>query len=297
MQKRVIPSVLNVTFWGGGSISRAMASGLLQKQTPKSPTRSETNYQIRVVDPNEKALADFLERTSPNVQTFSKLDESVTDATDVIVLAIKPQTVNEAVEHLAQGGVKLRESSLLISVVTGLSMQRISEYQLGTQSVVRAMPNMPAAIGQSFTVWTKSKSTTEDHVGITKHILSSFGKEEFVRNEKMVDIATAVSGSGPAYVLLMLESMVDGAGRLGMDKTLARELAEETLLGTVEYAKDSQQHTALLRSDIVSPGGTTAAALHAADRGRFRGIILEMMFAAFKKTKQLQRANSSPLGL
>ena len=108
-----------------------------------------------------------------------------------------------------------------------------------------------------------------------------------MKDEDAVDMATAVSGSGPAYVLLLMESMIDSACHLGMNRELARRLVEETFIGTAEYAKASKKHTAMLREEIVSPGGTTAAALYSAEKGRFRNVVSDMMWAAYKRAKEL----------
>ena len=113
------------------------------------------------------------------------------------------------------------------------------------------------------------------------------GSEERVKDEDAVDAATAVSGSGPAYVLLLMESMIDSACHMGMTRELARKLVEETFIGTAEYAKLSKSHTAVLRDEITSPGGTTAAALYNAEKGRFRSVVSDMMWAAYKRAREL----------
>jgi pyrroline-5-carboxylate reductase len=113
------------------------------------------------------------------------------------------------------------------------------------------------------------------------------GSEERVKDEDAVDVATAVSGSGPAYVLLLMESMIDSACHMGMTRELARKLVEETFIGTAEYAKLSGSHTAVLRDEIASPGGTTAAALHSAEKGRFRSTVSDMLWAAYRRAREL----------
>lgn len=113
------------------------------------------------------------------------------------------------------------------------------------------------------------------------------GNEERVKDEDSIDIATAISGSGPAYVLLLMESMIDSACHMGMPRDLARKLVEQTFIGTSEYAKLSKSHTAILRDEITSPGGTTAAALHSAERGRFRSVVSDMTWAAYRRAREL----------
>jgi pyrroline-5-carboxylate reductase len=160
------------------------------------------------------------------------------------------------------------------------------------------MPNTPAQLGRGMTVWYATPETTEEHRAQAKALISSLGAEIEVEDEKLVAMATAVSGTGPTYVFLVMEALVDAAVHLGFPRHVAHDLVVETLEGSALFAKQSGAHPAVLRNMVTSPGGTSAAALHELESGRLRTVLSEAVWAAFRRTvelgEQLEAAAAAP---
>jgi pyrroline-5-carboxylate reductase len=158
---------------------------------------------------------------------------------------------------------------------------------LGHDQVVRSMPNTPARIGAGMTVWYATPATTDEQRAQAKALLSALGAELEVEDEKWVAMATAVSGTGPAYVFLVMEALIDAAVHLGFPRHIAHDLVIQTLLGSTQFAKQSGDHPAVLRNMVTSPGGTSAAAIHELESGRLRTVLSEAVWAAFRRTVEL----------
>ena len=158
---------------------------------------------------------------------------------------------------------------------------------LGHDQVVRAMPNTPARIGNGMTVWYATPATTEDQRAQAKALLGALGAELEVEDEKWVAMATAVSGTGPAYVFLVMEALIDAAVHIGFPRHIAHDLVIETLEGSTRFAKQSGDHPAVLRNMVTSPAGTSAAAIHELESGRLRTVLSEAVWAAFRRTVEL----------
>lgn len=235
--------------------------------------------QVRVADPVE-GRRELLERQY-GVDTYPEPSDCTGEA-DVVVLAVKPQDLEKAASQMG----KLEEGQLLLSILAGVKLERLATlFEHGI--IVRAMPNMPAQVGQGMTVWTATSGAGEPHIERARTILSALGEELYVPDEKYVDMATALSGSGPAYVFLFVEALIDGAVRIGMPRVMAEELSVQTVLGSMEYLRESGKHPAELRNLVTSPGGTTAAALHELEKGSLRTLIAEAVAAAYTRTKGL----------
>jgi pyrroline-5-carboxylate reductase len=291
--------VLNLTFIGGGKIALAIMQGIVAKTSKPTlaaatqatgiatggemaSSKMNIKFVIRAIDPNVKRVEELRAKGFTAEPSLSK---QVADETDVMVIAVKPQHTSDALKAIAKN--PLRETSLVLSVVAGLPLKTIADAAPGTSALIRAMPNTPSTIGRGVCVWAHSPETTQKQIETTRMILQAVGTEEHVADEDEVDTATAVSGSGPAYVLLLMEAMIDSACHMGMQRELARKLVEETFIGTAEYAKLTGKHPAVLRDEITSRGGTTAAALFTAEKGRFRAVVSEMMWAAYLRARQL----------
>jgi pyrroline-5-carboxylate reductase len=234
---------------------------------------------IVVVDPADARRELLSERYGVGVSVTP--EGCVADA-DVVVLAVKPQEMEKAA---AQVGA-LGERQLLLSILAGVKTERIVN-AFNHRVVARAMPNTPAQIGSGVTVWTASQEVTEDQLAMARTILAALGTEQHVPDEKYVDMATALSGSGPAYVFLFIEAMVDGAVRIGMPRAMAEKLAVQTVLGSAQFLEQSGEHPAELRNRVTSPGGTTAAALHELEKGSLRSLLAEAIASAYAKAKNL----------
>jgi pyrroline-5-carboxylate reductase len=207
------------------------------------------------------------------------------DAADVIVLAIKPQMLKRVGRELS--GI-LRPDQLVISILAGSTTTAL-RYALGHEAIVRAMPNTPAQLGRGMTVWYATPAVSARQREQTAALLGALGAELQVEDEKFVAMATAVSGTGPAYVFLVMEALIDAAVHLGFPRHIAHDLVIETLEGSTLFAKASGSHPAQLRNMVTSPGGTSAAAIHELEKGRLRTVLSEAVWAAYRRTDELGR--------
>ncbi len=205
------------------------------------------------------------------------------DRGEVVVLAIKPQNLAEVMAEL---NGQLKPAQLVLSIIAGV---RINTLCLGLNHshVIRAMPNTPAQIGEGMSVWTATAEVTEQQREWASSILGAMGKEIYVDDEKYLDMATAVSGSGPAYLFLFVESLVDAAVHIGLPRDMAQELVLETILGSGHLMEKSDKSPAELRRMVTSPGGTTAEALLQLDKGGFANLLMQAVTAAYDKAKRL----------
>jgi pyrroline-5-carboxylate reductase len=167
---------------------------------------------------------------------------------------------------------------------TSISVLRQS---LHHDHIIRAMPNMPAQIGQGMTIWTATTEISQEGRDIVQEILKSIGKEIYVDDEKYIDMATALSGSGPAYCFLFFEALVDAGVHIGLPRGVSYELALKTLIGSANTIEQTGKHPAELTNMVTSPGGTTADALLTLEKGAFRSLLVEAVVAAYKKAQKL----------
>lgn len=158
---------------------------------------------------------------------------------------------------------------------------------LGTAAVVRVMPNTPAQIGQGASLWTATPETSEAQRAQAGELVAALGVGVYSDTEGHVDMATALSGSGPAYLFLFIEALTDAGVQMGLARDVSATLASQTVLGSAVYAQESGEHPAILRNRVTSPGGTTAAALHELERGGFRALIAQAVIAAYQRALDL----------
>ena len=242
-----------------------------------------------VFDVNQ-ARMDLYTRRWPGIVTHTSASECVTDC-DVVLLSVKPQHMAAV---LTEVGPSLKSSALLVSIAAGCPIS-LFEQHAKSGAICRAMPNTPAMIGRGMTVWTTTRGCTEEQRDQAKRLLSCFGEELYVQDEQYLDAATALVGSGPAYVFLFMEAMVDTGVHMGFPREVAERLVLQTVEGSTAYLKSSNQHVAKLRNDITSPGGTTAAAIYSADRGGLRTTIADSIWAAYRRSLELG-GNDSRVG-
>jgi pyrroline-5-carboxylate reductase len=222
----------------------------------------QRDYGIRVAASNEDAVADA----------------------DVVVLAIKPQMLPRVGRELAPA---LRDGQLVISILAGATTTALGNV-LRHRQIVRSMPNTPARLGKGMTVWYATPEVTTEQRAQASALLS-LGAELEVYDEKFVSMSTAVSGTGPTYVFLVMEALIDAAVHMGFPRHIAHDLVIETLEGSTLFAKSSGMHPAELRNMVTSPGGTSAAALHELESGRLRTVLSEAVWAAYRRTEELGR--------
>ncbi|HSH21119.1 MAG TPA: pyrroline-5-carboxylate reductase [Candidatus Caenarcaniphilales bacterium] len=260
---------------GSGVMAEAMIAGLLRGERvgpgqlvashPRQERRDELvrSYGIRAVEDNAAAVA----------------------SADLVVLAIKPQMLRRVGRELAPA---LHDGQLLISIIAGATTRALGNV-LRHRQIVRSMPNTPAQLGRGMTVWYATPEVTHDQREQARVLLGSLGAELEVDDEKLVAMATAVSGTGPTYVFLVMEALIDAAVHLGFPRHVAHDLVIETLEGSTLFAKSSGMHPAQLRNMVTSPGGTSAAALHELESGRLRTVLSEAVWAAYRRTEELGR--------
>jgi pyrroline-5-carboxylate reductase len=206
-----------------------------------------------------------------------------------VVLAVKPQYLDDAEQDLVG---KIDTDATVITIVAGLRMAEV-ERRFSVAKVVRAMPNTPGQLGKGITVWCATPGLEATQRSKVSSFLSALGEEEYVTHENELDMATALSGTGPAYAFLFMEAMVDAGVHLGFSRRLAFRLVIETLRGSVEYAAHSPEHLAKLRNHVTSPGGTTAEACYQLEKGRLRTVLSDAVWAAFRRCQQLGRQEPS----
>ncbi len=204
------------------------------------------------------------------------------EGADLIILAVKPQNLSQAM-----GGLKnLSPEQVVLSIVAGANLPDLCQ-SLNHSSVVRAMPNMPAQIGEGMTVWTATAEVSQKQKEGVQSVLGALGEEIYVPDEKYVDMATALSGSGPAYVFLFIEALSDAGVHIGLPREIAQKLVIQTMIGSTLAVQKIGKHPAELRNMVTSPGGTTTEALLRLERGGLRALLLEAVTAAYDKAKHL----------
>jgi pyrroline-5-carboxylate reductase len=216
---------------------------------------------------------------------------SAVQGADIVVLAVKPQVLPPVLLEL-HGQVPAQ--SLVFSIVAGMPIRTIST-GLRHDAVVRTMPNTPAQIGRGMTVWTASAAVTEAQRVQARTILQAMGSELYVQHEDALNMATAVSGTGPTYVFLLMEALVDAAVHLGFSRQEARQLVLQTVLGSAEYARQSDLHLAQLRNMVTSPGGTSAEAIYQLEKGGMRTVLSKAVWAAYQKSRLLGQRAEEPM--
>jgi pyrroline-5-carboxylate reductase len=268
----MLPSIAVI---GAGTMGEALIKGLLRERLI-DPDR------IVAADPWEERLA-FLKET----YAIQAAPDNATAARDVeiVFLSVKPQVMSTALEDLRD---VLHPGVLIFSIAAGVPLKKIRQ-GTGVASVIRAMPNTPAQIGQGITVWTATEGVTEEQREYALTILKALGDEVYVEDEHYLDMATALSGTGPAYIYIFMEAMVDAGVHLGFSRHVAEKLVFQTVLGSADYARQSNLHLAALRNQVTSPGGTTAEALYHLDKGGFRTVLSRAIWAAFVRSQELGR--------
>lgn len=268
----------SVAFIGAGAMGAAMIGGLAGGDEIEPG-------QVIASDRNEDRLA--LVRDQFGVRTTLCNREAAQEA-DVVVLAVKPQVLPAVLSEL-QG--RIRGGALAISIVAGASIATVASL-LKHRAIVRTMPNTPAQVGEGMTVWTATPEVSREQRAQARTIVGALGRQLFVDDERFLDIATAISGTGPAYVFLMMEALIDAAVHLGFSRKDARELVVQTIRGAAIYAEHQPVHPAELRNRVTSPGGTTAEALYQLEKGSFRTIMSKAVLAAYNRSVSLGAMNT-----
>jgi pyrroline-5-carboxylate reductase len=261
-----------IAFIGPGVMAEAMIAGLLRQKlaSPKNMIASGPREE-RVQELNKKY---GIKGITDNV--------SAVHNADVVVLSVKPQRLTEVMKGLKG----IRSDALVLSIIAGATIKKIST-GLKHKAIVRSMPNTPGQIGEGITVWAASKDVNEEQQKMARAILSAMGEEVFVEDESYLDMATALSGSGPAYVFLFTEALIDAGVHMGFPRRIAEQLVLQTIKGSVSFYEAAGRHPATLRNQVTSPGGTSAEALYYLEKAGFRTAISRAVWAAYQRSLEL----------
>ncbi len=266
-----------IAFIGSGAMAEAMISGLLRQGLAQPGN-------LRTADMRLERVNELHQKYG--TQPFTDNHQAVANA-DVVVLSVKPQRLTDVLHGLKNA---IPEKAVVLSIVAGAKIQKISK-GLKHNSVVRSMPNTPAQISEGITVWIASPSTSEAQQETARTILSALGQEVMVDDESYLDMATALSGTGPAYVFMFMEAMIDAGVHMGFSRQISEQLVVQTLKGSVSYYEKINQkvdvHVAALRNQVTSPGGTSAEALYYLEKAGFRTAISRAIWAAYQRSLEL----------
>ena len=267
-----------IGFIGSGIMAEAIVSGVINKGLVPAGS-------ITCADPYAARCEQMEERYGVKTTTNNK--EAI-KGSDVVFLSIKPQVLPEVAKSLLG---TFNSDQLLISILAGVDTSTLKK-MLGHHSIVRTMPNTPARVGEGMTVWTATQDVTKAQQSMAQTLLSSLGEEVFVTREADLDMATALSGTGPAYVFLFMEALIDAGVHMGFSRRVAQKLVLQTVKGSVDFALQSDSHLAELRNQVTSPGGTTADAIYHMEKGGLRTVLSKAVFAAFQKSRSLSAVDT-----
>ncbi len=272
---------LTIAFVGSGMMAESMMRALLR-------AGRVTPGRIIASGPRVERGEQLHRRHGVRVTTDNL---SAAKEADIVVLSVKPQVLPFVLQELHG---QLQPEAMVFSIVAGVPIATIQK-GLGHEAVVRTMPNMPAQIREGMTVWTAAPAVGEVQRAQVQAILVTMGLEMYVEHEDALNMATAVSGTGPTYVFLLMEALVDAAVHLGFSRRQARILVIQTVLGSAKFVQQSTLHLAELRNLITSPGGTSAEAIYQLDKGGMRTILSKAVWAAYKKTRLLGERSLEPI--
>lgn len=264
-----------LAFIGAGAMAEALIGGLLAggKVAPD---------QVTATDTRPERLDEMQGRFAIGASADNR---AAAAEADIVVIAVKPQVLPAVLAEL-RGAVG--SEALVVSIVAGATIGAIAD-GLGHRAVVRTMPNTPAQVAEGMTVWTATPEVSTAQRAQAQAIVGAFGREIHVAEERFLDMATAVSGSGPAYVFLFIEAFIDAAVQLGWPRQQAEELVLQTVRGSVLYAERSGAHPAELRSRVTSPGGTTADGVYQLEKAALRTAVADAVRAAYDRSVALGR--------
>lgn len=261
---------------GTGNMGGAILRGIL-KQKMLLPE------EILFFDSNEQLSAELSQTLGV---ARAKDNRDLASRCDKILLAVKPVFLSDVIDEIRHEA----EGKIILSIVAGWSMEKLQAAfgQNHTARILRVMPNTPALVGEGYTALCAETTLTSEEMLWAKRLFSAVGQVE-VLPERLFDAVIAVSGSSPAYVFMMIETMADGAVRLGMSRTMAIQAAAQAVLGSARMVLETHQHPAVLKDQVCSPGGTTIEAVQALEQSGFRGAMLEAMDACAQKSHSMNR--------
>ena len=271
---------IHLAFIGCGVMGESMIAGLLKKKLvdPANIAASHPR-ELRRIELAEKHGISVFESNAQAAKSVVGQESSA------VLICVKPQRLPRVMSDL--NGV-LHIHQLVLSIVAGATISHLAD-ELGTAKIVRAMPNTPSQIGAGITAWTCTEAVVDAEREHVRKILAALGKELFVETENMIDMATSLSATGPTYIFMVMEALTDAGVHLGFSRDMAKELVQETMLGSVKFAIESNKHPAELRNMVTSPGGTSAEAIYQMEKGSLRTVLSKAVYAAYKRAVDLGR--------
>jgi len=272
---------ITIGFIGSGNMAEAMIKGILRQELVPSEN-------IFAADPRKERLDYLVDKYNIRTSTDNR---KVAQTADLLVLSIKPQVLPKVMKGI---NLDVRSDALVLSIIAGARISVIVE-GLRHAAVVRAMPNTPGQFGMGMTVWTTTPHVSEKQRQQARQILQALGEEIWMEDEGYLDMATALSGTGPAYVFLFIEALIDAGVHMGFARHIAEKMVIQTIKGSVTVVEELRRHPATLRNMVTSPGGTSAAALYELEKGGFRTILSKAVFAAYQRSKDLGDASEESM--
>lgn len=265
----------NIGFIGSGNMSQAIQGGIIQAGVIP-------HTQVYVSDIITENLDKVKAQFQVNVMNDNK---SVAQKADVLFIAVKPHIYPLVIEEIKND---LKEDCVVISIAAGLSLQYLESLFNDQTKIVRTMPNTPALVGKGMSALCPNEFVDEQDLDLVKMIFKSFGEAEVIE-ESLFDAVTAVSGSAPAYVFMMIEAMGDAAVLAGMPRAQAYKFAAQTLLGSAQMVLETQSHPGVLKDNVCSPKGTTIEAVAMLEKEGFRHALISAMDACVKKSEKMTK--------
>lgn len=262
-----------IGFLGAGKMATALAQGWIDAGLVE-------NDQLIASDPYPAAREQFQQQTQSAV-TDNNLE--VIENSEVIILAIKPQVIHDLLVEIQEA---IKPEHLLVSIAAGVSIDDIQRNLGERRRVIRVMPNTPCLVGAMAAGFSPASDANEDDVQLVNTLLNAVGVA-FQLPESLLDAVTGLSGSGPAFVAVMIEALTDGGVRMGLPRDVAGALATQTVLGTAKMAMDHQLHPSTIKDMVTSPGGTTIAGLHALERAGVRAGLMDAVESATLRSMEL----------
>jgi pyrroline-5-carboxylate reductase len=261
-----------IAFLGGGNMAEALIKGLIAGSTA-------TPDHILVTD----VSADRLAHLHNTYGVMQKGNMEAAREADIIILSVKPQVIERVLAEIASG---VDDRKLVISIAAGIAIAKIEKALKAGCHVVRVMPNTPALVLAGAAALAGGKNATSADLALAQSIFSAVGRAVIV-DEKLMDAVTGLSGSGPAYVFMIIDALSDAGVKAGLPRQLALELAAQTVYGAAKMVLETKEHPGKLRDMVTSPGGTTIEGLHALEKGKLRATLMNAVEAATARSREL----------
>ncbi len=261
-------------FIGVGNMGKALLRGILS-------SKIVDKEKIVIFDVNEDVISSRVQEFK--VKAVNSNTELVQTA-KYILIAVKPQKIDSVLEEI---GLKLNKNQVLISIAAGVTIKNINKFINKDVGIVRVMPNTPVLVKEGASVIAPNDKVSNEDLEYVKKILNSVGLVVELE-EKHIDAVTGLSGSGPAYIFIIIEALADGGVKMGLPRDIALKLAAQTVLGSAKMFLETGKHPGELKDMVASPGGTTITGLHELEKGKIRDTLIRAVEAATLKSKHMK---------